>query len=94
MKKEEVVKGSNILTQTIEHILKEYGGTKYQKTTFTAFKTDVEAQFNEAADKASGSLKLQVLATKRKVLKAKDIVDALTKMTNVMFMFSTEVNEE
>ena len=93
MKKEDIVKGSNVLTQTIEHILKEYGGTKYQKTTFTHFKEDVDAQFTAAADKATGSLKLQVLATKRKVLKAKDIVDALTKMTDIMFMFSTDVEE-
>lgn len=88
MKNKNISRGSNILTITIENIMKDYGGSKYKNTTLTNFKNDLAIRFQaaELAEK-NKQVKEHIAEVASKIQNSKNVEKSLLYLNEILFSY-------
>lgn len=83
----DIKKGSNNLTKEIEKIMKDYGGSSYQRVSLSTLKEDVNHRLDEVINIEKGTTVLFTSRLKAKVNKAKDKETLFTLLSEALFKF-------
>lgn len=87
MKKQEIPKGKNALTMTIEQIMKDFGGTRYQRYTPNQFLEEVINRIDTMKPMMNGAVLVVAENLKRKLKRKKNIQDMLLCLNETLFSF-------
>lgn len=81
-------KGKNMLTHTIEQVMKDYGGSRYRSTTLSNFKNDLAGRLEAAQlTERNAAVRDHIKEVAAKIASSKNIEKSLLYLNDTLFSY-------